>query len=59
MLNLQPSALAAPVHTCPLPIGRAGKPHCVANVALSLSFHAYAPAMTMVSPVPSKPVALS
>jgi hypothetical protein len=39
-------------------MGRPGNPHCVAKLALSLSFQAYAPAMTMVSPVPSKPVAL-
>jgi hypothetical protein len=53
LLNLQPTALDDPVQTCPLPTGRPGSPHCVAKAVLSVSFQAYTPAMTMVSPVPS------
>ncbi len=53
LLNLQPMALAGPVQTWPLPAGRPGRAHCVANPVLSVSFHAYTPAMTIVWPVPS------
>jgi hypothetical protein len=59
LLNLQPTELPGPVQTWLLPAGRPGRPHCVEKAALSLSFQAYAPAMTIVSPVPSKPVALA
>ncbi len=53
LLNLQPAEPVDPVHTWPLPTGRPARPHCVAKLVLSLSFHAYAPAMTIVWPAPS------
>ena len=46
--------LDLPVHTCPLQAGSWGSPHCVLKAVLSVSRHAYAPAMTIVWPLPGK-----
>jgi hypothetical protein len=59
LLNLQPEGDEPLVHTCPLPAGSCGRPHWALKAVLSLFFQAYAPAMTMVWPVPSNPAARS
>src|SRR5439155_23184787 len=59
LLNLQPDGFPEPVQTCPLPAASAGSPHCALKVVLSLSIHAYTPAMTIVCPVPVYAVVLS